>query len=156
MRKGEDRHEVGAEVFAWLFPPDSQRPGLIRGVALDDDAAVLEASLGPAEGGRWTWCPSDASGNGRRVVLEVHQRRGPGGTATIDQVSARFYASTRLDVDSAWTPVRAHLERHHGAPARDVGQVLKLVWSVEGVGRLSACRYQDERGESVLDLALRR
>lgn len=156
MRKGDDRHEVGADVFAWLFPAEGPRGALVRGVALDDDAVALDAALGASEGGRWTWRPTDPHGNGRRVVVEVQQRRGPGGTATVDQLAARFYSADRLDIDSAWTHVRAHLERHHGAPSREVGHVLKLVWPVAGGAKLAGCRYRDEGGENVLELVLRR
>lgn len=155
MRKGEDRHQIGVEVFELLFPGDVATP---RGLSVGDDAAGLGDRLaGAAQGGspwQWTWTPEDPHGNGRRLTVDVSVRSLPaqGGTR-VDAITARWVSSDRLDIDSAWAKVREHLERLHGRPDKEVGNVLKLVWRVSGGPmRLWAYRYRDMEGRNLLEL----
>lgn len=158
MRKGEDRHQVGAEVFELLFPEGAP---LVRGLALGSDAAEVEARLGPSTAGsspyERTWAVDDPHGNQRRVVVSVAMRLAlPLGRTRAEMVTARWLSADRLDIDSAWTKVREHLERLHGRPDKEVGNVLKLIWRVgPGPTRIVTCRYRDLEGNNLLELVTR-
>ncbi len=158
MRPGEDRHQVGAEVFGLLFP--SEEP-LVRGLAIGADAATAEAALGPAtEGsGRWerVWTPEDPNARGRRVHVSVSVRTlAQAGGTLVDGVTVRWVSADRLDIDSAWARIKEHLDRQHGAPGRETGNVLKLVWTVgNGPARIVGCRFRDHDGNNLLELVTR-
>lgn len=157
VRRGEDRHIVGAEVFELLFPEGA---ALVRGVGVGQPEADLAQRLGPPAPGEGPWertlRPADPHGNDRRVVLQAQVRRTQGGgAAQVDGINARFLSADRTDIDSAWVLVRAHLEKHHGAPGKEVGNVLTLVWRPATGGKVLAARYKDERGENVLELLTR-
>lgn len=152
MRLGSDRHELGDVVFGMLFPDGVAR---VRGARVGEPLDALVAREGaPArsEGNQVSWAlpVEDPAGHGRALHLW--------GTRIQDKVvtlQARLVSRNRIDIDAAWRPVKDHLDARHGAPAKQVTGVLKLVWTVAGEPHptvISGCRFRLDDGSHVLDL----
>jgi hypothetical protein len=154
MRIGGDRHEVGERVFQTLFPDGA---GTVLGLRPGQDLPSMVAKLGPpAQGGAttmWTWEIDDPHGSGRRVEVGVHL---VGQRAMA--ITGRLWSRDRMDIDAAWRPIRAHLEKVHGPPGKEVGALLKLVWQHPPPPQphfTRICRYKNEQGQDVLEVDTR-
>lgn len=153
MRIGGDRHEVGEKVFQTLFPDGA---GTLLGLKPGQDLPSIVAKLGPpAQGGStsvWTWEVEDPHGSGRRVELMIHLIQQRAVTLT-----GRLWSRDRMDIDAAYRPIRAHLEKAHGAPGKEVGALLKLVWRHPGPPEHTTriCRYKTEQGQDVMEVETR-
>lgn len=149
MRAGDDRFEIGERVFGALFPDGVGTPyGLSVGQTLD----TITAALGPATrpGNPALWSVPVGDQHGRRIEVSVHTTQLRAGS-----IITRFYSTERLDIDSAYRLVREHLEKKHGPPGKEVGQVLAMVWKhppnpFQAVTKIS--RFKDANQENVLQV----
>ncbi|MFM2163098.1 MAG: hypothetical protein RLZZ383_2610 [Pseudomonadota bacterium] len=153
MRLGADRGEVGAATFATWFGEGEGCPlGVLPGASM---AAARERWGEPvrlADGHHvYAFPVDDPAGNQRR--LELHLR--PSG-ATVSGTRARLISRDRMDLDAAWRPIKEHLDRVHGAPAREVGPVLVFAWRSREGFVVRASRYRADNGDQLLEVLTER
>jgi hypothetical protein len=152
VRVGSDRFSVGDQVFDRWFPDEVPR---IRGWRVGDEVAALVAAEGPPARredalAEWVFAVDDPGGNERRVVLWAQLIKD-----RVVTLHARFTSRDRMDVDAAWRPIKDHLDKLHGQPAKQVSGLLKLVWTVADEPNptvISGCRFREDSGLQVLDV----
>jgi hypothetical protein len=153
VRRGEDRHAIGAIALDLLFP---ERAATLGGIALGTPLTEVATRLGEGrvEGGTTVWEREleDPHGNGRQLTLRIGGQLG-----RAHRLEARLFSRDKLDVDAAWREVKDHLDAALGAPEKQVTGVLTFVWKVPGAyaGLTQGSRYRDDQGRYVLDLATR-
>jgi hypothetical protein len=153
MPRGKDRFAVGESVCSTLFPEGS---GHLLGTRLGDELTELatraEQAAGPGSPATFTFTVDDPEGKGRVLELRAFHQKG-----RVNILDGRFYSTDRMDVDSAYRYIRKHLERAHGKPDKELTGVLKFLYDVEAAApaRTSICRYRDDEGRNVLEVATR-
>jgi hypothetical protein len=154
MRAGGDRFEIGEQVFQMLFPEGATSLlGIGLGVPVDTVTARYGQPSRPGNPAVWDLAVEDPGGQNRRIEVAVHISNTRTGA-----VSARFYSRDRMDIDTAWRLVKEHLDRCHGAPAKEVGGVLAFVWThaVDNVAATTrGSRFKDQSLENALQIETR-
>lgn len=154
MRRGADRHELGADIVALLFPDDAPH---LRGLHIGSDADKVPAHLPgakPVDGGwSWTHTPDDPHGSGRHVEIRVQTQAG-----RVAAVTAFVRSQDKMDIDAPYRPIRDLLDGAFGKPERERGGTVVFVWAyMDGAYAVHTriTRYKNEAGINTLEVGCR-
>ncbi len=163
MRLGQDRHEIGQTVFDTLFPDaGAHLRGIAPGTPLADALAAEQEPA--ATDGRalvLRYPLDDPKELQRELVVKLLTSAAPGVPhARVQGVSALFYTTYKLDIDSAYRLVRKHLDKVLGGARKTVTGTLTFHYDLpvkpgEPAATTSITRYGLADGRSVLEISSR-